>query len=490
METMSPRPGSIALTIDQPFSLEAEQRAIGLVLHWPKTWTAFSKMRPDDFFDDNNALIWAAVVELRARKLPADLPAVFSQLAPHFGGMQDQRAQHIRDYMTNCVLSVVAVTSYRETAALLYEMACKRRLARTVANTARRISTSSVTDTASLISSDHIRQIQLDQGTNDTMIDAGDIIRDILRTRFDPVRISATGWPRFDAALGGGFVENFYYVIGGRKKGLKTTTLISLVYNMIVRDDPIPIDYYCLEATAQQVFQKLLARWVSEVWCKEHEPRGYCMTDGAFRNRWIKDQDWFGEAMEAALAYFQERGLRFVSPGRMDIHDLSSRITAAGIEGRTRGSIIDYAQLIRSKLADKGEMTAHLDNIHQTLSELAVANPQWVLAAVQLNQTGGVRGGEGANQSASMVLHLHKLWANKHEPSRPKKYKAFFEMVDTRYTPEGNIGDSGEEVEDEDTGETVRMPEPAYWLDGDIGPCLREYPSPEAVEDDLRSIGR
>ena len=63
-------------------------------------------------------------------------------------------------------------------------------------------------------------------------------------------------------------------------------------------------------------------------------------------------------------------------------------------------------------------------------------------------------------------------------------------MVDTRYTAEGNIGDSGEEVEDEETGEMVRMPEPAYWLDGDIGPCLREYPSPQVVEDDLRSIRR
>ena len=490
METTSPRPGSMSLTIDQPFSIEAEQRAIGLVLHWPKTWNAFAKMRPDDFFDDNNALIWAAIVELRAKKLPADLPAVLSQLAPHFSGMQDQRAQHIRDYMTNCVLSVISVTSYQETAALLYGMARKRRLARTVATAARRISTGPVTDTAENIASETVRQIQLDQGSSDSMIDAGDIVRNILDTRFDPIRISSTGWPRFDAALAGGFVENFYYVIGGRKKGLKTTTLISLVYNMIVRDDPIPIDYYCLEATAQQVFQKLLARWVSEVWCKHNEPRGYCMTDGDFRNRWIKDQKWFGEAMEAALEYFTERGLCFVSPGRMDIHELSSRITSAGIEGRTRGSIVDYAQLIRSKLADKGEMTAHLDNIHQTLSELAVANPQWILAAVQLNQTGGVRGGEGANQSASMVLHLHKIWANKNEPGAKKKYKAFFEMVDTRYTAEGNIGDSGEEVEDEETGEVVRMPEPAYWLDGDIGPCLREYPSPQAVEDDLKSIRR
>ena len=333
METMSPRPGSMSLTIDQPFSLEAEQRAIGLVLHWPKTWTAFSKMRPGRVFDDNNALIWAAVVELRARKLPADLPAVFSQLAPHFGGMQDQRAQHIRDYMTNCVLSVVAVTSYRETAALLYEMACKRRLARTVANTARRISTSSVTDTASLISSDHIRQIQLDQGTDDTddrcrRHHPGHLAHPVRpgpdqRHRLAPVRRGA----------GRRLRREFLLRHRREEEGPRTTTLISLVYNMIVRDDPIPIDYYCLEATAQQVFQKLLARWVSEVWCKEHDPRGYCMTDGAFRNRWIKDQDWFGKAMEAALAYFQERGLRFVS--RTDGHP---RPVEPDHGGRDRGS--------------------------------------------------------------------------------------------------------------------------------------------------------
>ena len=122
------------------------------------------------------------------------------------------------------------------------------------------------------------------------------------------------------------------------------------------------------------MFQKLLARWVSEVWCKEHEPRGYCMTDGAFRKRWIKDQDWFGEAMEAALAYFQE-ARPATSVSRTDgHHDLLKPDHGGRDEGRRDVQSLT-TRLIRSKLANKGEMTAHLDNIHQTLSELAVGNP-------------------------------------------------------------------------------------------------------------------
>lgn len=494
METTSPRPGSMSLTIDQPFSLEAEQRAIGLVLHWPKTWNAFSRMRPDDFFDDNNALIWAAVVELRAKKLPADLPAVLSQLAPHFGGMQDQRAQHIRDYMTNCVLSVISVTSYQETADLLYGMARKRRLARTVETAARRISTGPVTDTAEDISSDTIRQIQLDQGTNMSMVDSGSIVRNIIKNRHTPMRIAPTGWPRFNRALLGGFVENFYYVFTGRPKGLKTTTMISMVYDMIVRDDPIPIDYYCLESTADQIFKKMLARWVSEVWCKENEPKGLCITDGIFFERSLSQQPWFWEAMEAAETYFTDRGLRFLPQADMNLDDLSSAIIAAGIEGRTRGSVIDYAQLIVSHQANKGAIneTQHLDRIHRKLAALAVNTPQFVIAAVQRNPTGGVRGGEGAIQSASMVINIHSQESKYQVPGTATKYDAFLEVPFSRYTPPFNIGDNGEEDEDA-KGNTIRREEPAYRLDGDIGPCLREIPfkdTREGREHDLRSLGR
>ena len=487
MET-SPRPGSITLTIDQPFFLEAEQRAIGIALNWPKTWPAFAKLKPDDFFDATNALIWAAISKLRAAKLPADVAAVFSEIAPHFGGDGDPRALKIYAYMTNCVLSVVVVDGYKDTALHLLDMGAKRRMARDILDTGHRLSTSGASDSAAKIAADHIRKIQLNQGTAEAMLDAGDIIQEILDTRFDPIHVSPTGWPRFDRAMLGGFHRNKYYVIGGRMKGFKTTTLISLAYNMLVRDDPVAIDYYCLESTARQVFQKLLARWVSEVWCKENEPRGYLMTDAEFMNRWVLDQKWFGEAMQQALRYFRDRGLRFIPRAGMDLNDLTSAITASGIEGRVQGSIVDYAQLIRSPLADKGMMTEHLDRTHQTLANLAVDTPQWIVGAVQLNQTGGVRGGEGANQAASMVWHIHKVWLNKKWPGEPKKFGAWFEMKNTRYTPEGNIGDDGEE---EDTPDgPVQHAEPAYWLDGDVGPCLRERPAPEVLDSDLRELRR
>jgi replicative DNA helicase len=495
METQpSPRPGSMTLTIDPPFALEAEHNAIGLVLAHPVTWTSFARLRPEDFFDPTNALIWSAIAKLRSLDMPAHLPAVFAELAPQFGGYGDDKAKRLNDFLTGCVLSVVTEQSHRETALTLHEMAGKRRLARTMAQFAKRLSTSGMSDSASTIGGDMVRQIQLDQGTDLAMIDAGDIVQKIIDNRYNPVRISSTGWNRLNKALLGGFVENFYYVFTGRPKGLKTTTLISMAYDMIVRDDPIPIDYYCLESTADQVFKKMLARWVSEVWCMQNEPKGFCVTDGIFFERSLCQQPWFWEAMAEARTYFKDRGLRFLPQADMNLDDLASAITSAGVEGRTRGSIVDYAQLIVSPQANKGQIneTQHLDRIHRKLAALAVNTPQWIIGAVQRNPTGGVRGGEGAIQSASMVINIHSQEAEHQTPGTATKYEAYFEIPYSRYTPPTNIGNNGKEEEDA-KGNIVRNKPPAYRLDNDIGPCLREIPfkdTPEGIDQDLRSLRR
>src|SRR5688500_3459001 len=105
--TTSPRPGSMSLTIDQQFSIEAEHNAIGLALSRPGTWPSFSRLTPDDFFDTTNALIWGAILKLRALDMPADLPAVFLELAVHYGGPKEPRSKDLNDFLTGCVLSVV-----------------------------------------------------------------------------------------------------------------------------------------------------------------------------------------------------------------------------------------------------------------------------------------------------------------------------------------------------------------------------------------------
>jgi replicative DNA helicase len=475
----------LTVTIDQQFSYEGEQRAIGLVLLRPVTWEVFGKLTPDDFFDDTNALIWDAITTLKTAKLPCELPSVFLQLSSQLGGTSVPRAVELRNYMTECVKSVVTVTGYQDTAKLLQEMANKRREARCIVNYARRLSTSGPADTASMIAQDMIRQLQVDQGESGSLIDAGDIIQNIYDKRMDAVRVTSTGFPRLDNAWDGGLVESFYYIVAARKKSFKTTLLTSLSYQVMMRDNPEAIDYYCLESTAEQVFQKMLSRWISEVWCVENEPRGFLMNANGFRDRNLIRMPWFGEALMAAKRFFQERGLRFMARPRMNLDDLSSEITSAGLSGAVRGIIVDYAQLVRTPLSVKGMMTEHLDNVHQTLAELAANNPLWVLSAVQLNQTGGVRGGEGANAAANMVMHMHKVWMNEDSPHQPRKYGAWMEMVDTRYTEEMNVGDDGKPVED---GSDEYNPPPAYHLDGDVGPCLREQVSPEVLHREASEV--
>ena len=486
--TASPRPGSLTVTIDQQFSYEGEQRAIGLVLLRPKTWDVFGKMTPDDFFDDTNALIWDAITTLKAAKLPCELPSVFLQLSSQLGGTSSPRAIELRGYMTECVKSVVTVTGYEDTAKLLQAMARKRRKARCLVNYGRRLSTSGPADTAEMIGHDLIRQLQVDLGDSGSLIDAGDIVQEIYDERFDPVRITSTGFPRLDTAWDGGLVENFYYIIAARKKSFKTTMLTSMSYQIMMRDNPEAIDYYCLESTAKQVFHKMLSRWICEEWCPEHEgeaPDWFKMNANGFRDRNLIQMPWFGEALMQAKKFFHQRGLRFMARPRMNLDDLSSEITSAGLSGAVRGIIVDYAQLVRTPLSVKGMMTEHLDNVHQTLAELAANNPLWVLAAVQLNQTGGVRGGEGANAAANMVMHMHKVWMNEDRPHEPRKYGAWMEMVDSRYTEEMNIGDDGKPVEE---GSDEYNPDPAYHLDGSIGPCLREQPCPNAQRQEAAEV--
>jgi replicative DNA helicase len=489
----TPRPGRLTVHIDQQFELEAEQRAIGLVLTRPNTWEAFAKLTADDFFFDEHALIWDAIEVLRATKQPADLAPVFLQLASQLGGRETPRAIEIKNYLMECVKSVVSVSGFEKTADTLKAMADKRRTAKCLENYARRLSLSGPTDPAGKIAGDLIHQLRVDLGDSGSMIDAGEIVQQIRRKKGKPVRVTSTGFPRLDKAWDGGLVENYYYVLAARKKSFKTTFLTSVAYQVIMRDDPEPIDFYCLESTAEQVFHKILSRWITEVWIPQNEPRFFDGLKGpeyddnplfrdfwnfkklkinanAFRYRHVTEQPWFDEALARAEAFFLRRGLRFMSRPRMDQDDVVSEITSAGLSGNVRGIIFDYAQLVRPARGSKFSQTEHLDNVHQTFAELAGNLPLWVLAAVQINQTGGIRGGEGGNLAAHMVMHQHKVALPQNDGTGVRRYGTYLEMVDTRYTEEINVGDDGQV--DEVTN-VLRDP-PAYHLIGETGPYLEE----------------
>ncbi len=274
--------------------------------------------------------------------------------------------------------------------------------------------------------------------------------------------------------MGGGLVEREYSVLGGRMGSFKTMAATSISFNLIHREVPVPHDYYCLEQTGKQMLYRILARQISEIYFQDNglEDR---VEASIFRDIRITSQNWFGEALEAAEEWCLRRGLRFLRQPRMDLNDLVSEISSAGLEGHAKGIIVDYVQLVRTPLADKGLTTAHLDQVHQTLAELCTNNPLWILGLVQMNQTGGVRGGEGAMAAASNVCYLHKVEDVPADPEEPMTYRAWIEVAKNRHSARMNVGGPGG-LDPENMDK--RLPDPAYILDGECGPCLRELPDP------------
>lgn len=235
-----------------------------------------------------------------------------------------------------------------------------------------------------------------------------------------------------------------------------TMMAATMSYNMALRGEPHV--YICLEMDPEQIFQRYLARWMAE-------QSGADTNTDIFYDRKQTDSDWFREDLRKACEVFDEKhsGLWFLQRPRMHIKELKSVLARIGLSGKYKGVFIDYMQLIGG--CQGGNMTAHLDDVNQTIAEFVSSYPIWVCAAAQMNQEGGIRGGRGMAAAADMVLGINKIEYEGVEGSAPY-YKSWIEMQATRYTPTIHIGTEEE---------------PAYDFNIGAGPSYKELPRPTLV---------
>ena len=78
-------------------------------------------------------------------------------------------------------------------------------------------------------------------------------------------------------------------------------------------------------------------------------------------------------------------------------------------------------------------MSVHHDAIAYTCANLAKTLSIWVIAAAQLNQTNGLRGGEGALMAADQVYHLR-------ECENGEEGALYLSLTESRYTRYMDIG--------------------------------------------------
>lgn len=448
-------PRHLQATFTLPHDIDVEMTAIGQVLIVPKAWQDFCHLQPEDFFDPLHQTIWRAIRRLNQHNKRVDAATVITEACDGIG--EDRRDHEVRTHLGACMGYVVAVTTTAHNANVLRELAERRRIIEGCMEYAHKASTTGYTVQAADIAGEAIADLQSRASGQRDLVDTSALLDSIEADLDRPMRVTATGFPRLDYALRGGFHASRFYGLGASMKAGKSTWMGSISYNMATRKNPDPHVYLCLEMRAEEIFQRYLARRMSET-------TGAEINTDIFFDRNETDQKWFRECLQEARETFRNSGLKFLAKPRMSLDALKSTLARIALSGEYKGVFVDYMQLVSGKHGN-GNQTEHLDNVCQTIAEITAAYPIWVCAAAQLNQEGGVRGGKGMEAAADMVLALHKIEFDGVEGAEPY-YKAHLEMQASRYTPILHIGTEEE---------------PAYDFLVTAGPSYKELPVPRNV---------
>jgi hypothetical protein len=261
--------------------------------------------------------------------------------------------------------------------------------------------------------------------------------------------LTPTGFPRLDRALGGGLYG--YHVLCAGNKSLKTTFLTSVAYQMVVRGDAGPIDFYC-QMGGRVIFRRLLLRWILEQWMPENSDASHHSLDEEV----LVQQPFFKEAWFAAMDIFNGCGFRVIE--RLGLDEMRAEIREMAETKSVRNIIVDDVD--------------HLEDpeiVHDAMSEVSA------MESVRILSSSSPRGlttyGSQALCYPCSVMKLNTVRIPLDRPEGLPDQWAWLDILTNRRGDEFRIGGDG--LINSDTG--LRRPLPAYSLEGGMAPHLLEY---------------
>lgn len=239
-------------------------------------------------------------------------------------------------------------------------------------------------------------------------------IIDRLNNRPDPI---STGIRKLDQAMDGGLVPGFNYLFAARKKTGKTTLASSISYNL--GKNHVRHLYICAEMSDLEIHQRNLARHTHSY-------------SNSFRSD-IGRSPQFISLLEEEYAESNNAIVYLSMPG-IPLETLKIAVARAMKQYRIEGFILDSLQLVGGKSSKKNQ-AEHQDEVSQWCADFGRQHNLFSIITAQINQTGGIRGGEGIRLSCDQGYELH---APNGDASRSVRW---LEMIETRYTAWMDIGD-------------------------------------------------
>jgi len=427
------------LSIDLPFDIDFEANAIGMALCDGRGYGALAALEPDDFHDGMNRAAWAVISAIGKTGRKPDVLTVVAELEAQGA---DRKATTPIIMAAGDGMSGLAEPD--SIISRLKGLAVKRRALWTLQGLSEELQDRSYTVVAEDQIGAAVAALTSLSQHEKRFVTLDDIGRSYLNNERTPV--SSTGFRNLDGALAGGFHQNRLYGFSGKMKAGKTMFMCSVSYNMVSQG--IPHAYLCLEMRPEEIGQRYYSRRMG-------------VNALQFYDDYHRSSPAFNRKLAEAQLWFRDKGcLSFRKKPRMDLEALRAAIASIALSGKFRGVFVDYVQLVGGQSRNQNEVN-HLDNVCQTLAEMAANYPIWIVAGAQQNDDGGVRGGKGFAAACDVLFGLDNSDPDDtpYVDSSGRRERRHLSMQFSRYTMATDIGGTNN---------------PGYILRTDCGPHFQE----------------
>ncbi len=355
-----------------PQNIEAEQSVLGSLLIDPDAIIrVITILRPEDFYRETHQLIYAAILDLHERRMPADLITVVDEL---------QRREQLETiggaaYLTSLINAVPTSIHVEHYARIVERAAVLRRLIQAASQIAQLAYTSE--DEVDVII-DQAEQILFEvshRRITRSLVPISEIVKayyeriEFLVEHQDETLGVPTGFVDLDRLLGG-LQPSDLIIIAARPGVGKTSLALSIAANAALRHNAV-VALFTLEMSGEQVVQRMIASNTG-------------IDSQRLRLGRIEDIEW--DEFTRASATLSDSAI-FIddtpSPSPMEIRTKARRLAA---EYDLDLIIVDYLQLMQSGRRRLENRVQEISYISRSLKALARELNVPVLALSQLSR--------------------------------------------------------------------------------------------------------
>lgn len=390
-----------------PFSAELEYGLLGWILTDNSLLDHLIFLSPEHFFTQEHGRLYAEMIEMRAQ---GDLITPFSV------SKGDNTVNGVTGYLIKAMSFSVSVIRPLEEARLLVELAERRAVISACQKQIQSIRAGDKTASEHIAElADELKRAAQVGGNNKFMTDR-QVTNKIISKLNNPQKPYSTGIAGLDDCMDGGLYPEMNYLFGGRKKMGKTTLAGSISCNLNM--DSVKHLYIAGEMGIEQIQQRNLSRLTNTF-------------SNCFRTDYGRTEE-FQNKIRAQVDASTNSTIYLNAPG-ITFDDLRRSVSQAISTYNIKGFILDSLQLVGGKDGRKSQ-AEHQDEVSQWCAEYGRQHSLFSIVTAQMNQTGNIRGGEGARMACDMGFEIH---APEDDPSRSVRW---LEMLETRYTSWKDLG--------------------------------------------------